>query len=108
MKKITTSHPTAVSTLQLNVAMKTSEYGHPQPTITILVPANHPWRKVRSLMLRLAAAVEDASTEKDGWVVGTREGGTRAYVYLEGCDEPGDPERGLEVLQLVALGRIWT
>lgn len=82
---------------QVKATMETSQYGHPLPAIRVVARS---WRDADALLYGIAAEISKVSTEQDPWIVNVNRDG---WVYLEGCDDPGDPQKGFELMKRVAL-----
>jgi hypothetical protein len=87
--------------MNLKVALRTSEYGFPRPTIDLRAPKGTPTRIVNAVLHQIAAAVEMATPERERWVV-------RADIYENRVDlelavaDAAEADRGLAVLVQVA------
>lgn len=61
-----------------------TEYGSPRPTIAIRFPASAHHRVRGAKLHRLAALVEEATPEAEGWVVQVVDGCyEQGFIYLE-------------------------
>lgn len=86
------------------VTMGRSQYGHPEPRIEVQFGKGTNFRKVHAALHLLAAAVELATPQEEGWIVQivAASADDRGTVYLEllhASDE--EAQRGLAVLQRV-------
>ena len=87
------------------VTMGRSQYGHPEPRIEVLFARGSNFRKLHAALHLLAAAVELATPNAEGWIaqmVAAR-ADDAGWVYLELLDATDDEaQRGLAVLQSVS------
>ena len=94
--------------VKMDVVMGESEYGNPQPRVTVSFPGSMHHRECRVALLHLAAAVEARSMGEEWivnigpvcWASGKRQ---VARLHLElATDSVFEAKRGLAVLQQAA------
>lgn len=54
---------------RITVELGTSTYGNPEPRLMVRMPKGATYRQASAMQHRLAAAVEDATPERERWVV---------------------------------------
>lgn len=90
----------AVVTPALQVALETSRYGTPEPSVLVRFPSRTHFRAGHAALHELAAAVERATPPAEGWVVQLEPGDNRARLYLElATADPAETDRGLALLR---------
>lgn len=87
------------------VTLAQSRYGFPEPRIEVRFARGTSFRRVHAALHRLAAAVELATPEREGWLVqmvpASAHDAGRVYLELfRATDE--EAQRGLKVLKRVA------
>ncbi len=88
------------------VTMGRSQYGHPEPRIELRLERGTNFRKLQAALHLLAAAVELATPEAEGWIAHmvTASADDAGWVYLELLKATDDEaQRGIAVLQSVSL-----
>ena len=87
------------------VTMGRSQYGHAEPRIEVQFARGTNFRKLHAALHQLAAAVELATPEEEGWIVQmvAASADDRGRVNLELLNATDDEaQRGLAVLQSVS------
>jgi hypothetical protein len=87
------------------VTMGRSQYGHPEPRIEVLFARDTNFRKLHAALHLLAAAVELATPDAEGWIAQmvAASADDAGWVYLELLNATDDEaQRGLSVLQSVS------
>ena len=76
-----------IATPPLTATLLTSTYGTPQPTLEVSLPRTAHHRELAATLYDLAARIERATPEREGWVVVVqRRGDTAGRVVLEMID----------------------
>jgi hypothetical protein len=90
----TTKSPT------MTVSLGQSQYGTPRPQIELRFPGGTSHRHLKAAVFSLAARIELATPEKEGWVVTFEAGEDRAWVWLEVIDGfDREIQSGMKVLR---------
>jgi hypothetical protein len=93
------------ATPTLTATLLTCSYGTAQPTIEVSVPRTAHYRELAATLYDLAARVERATPEREGWVVVVqRRGDTAGRVMLEMIDgDEREFEAAMGVLKIVLI-----
>ena len=87
------------------VTLARSQYGHPEPRIEVKFARGTSFRRIHAALHLLAAAVELATPEAEGWIaqmVAASADNDAGWVYLELLHASDDEaQRALAVLQRV-------
>ena len=85
------------------VTLARSQYGHPEPRIEVKFARGTSFRRIHAALHLLAAAVELATPEAEGWIAQmVAAADDTGWVYLELLHATDDEaQRGLAVLQHV-------
>ncbi len=86
------------------VMLARSQYGHPEPRIEVRFQRGTSFRRIHAALHLLAAAVELATPEAEGWIAQmvAASADDAGWVYLELLHASDDEaQRGLAVLQRV-------
>lgn len=91
------------NTTTKTVSQGRSYYGGPEPQIEVRFPKGTKFRAVKAAMHKLAAEVEIATPDREGWVVQTETFyDERGRVYLELVSStPAEAARGMALLKML-------
>ena len=91
------------TTPTLTATLLTCSYGTAQPTIEVSLPRTAHYRELAATLYDLAARVERATPDREGWVVVVqRRGDTAGRVVLEMIDgDKREVEAAIAVLRAV-------